>query len=259
MHREYVHYLIAFVTSVVFGAVIELIQYYGPRDADLYDLFLDILGSFATLGVYATLDPHLQIFWVRRAVKVRRALRYICILIFILGLCPPILWGVSYIKRARAFPQICSFESYWQNKFLIINWADLKITPPPRDWLTVDGDWVARLTLRPAPYPGLTIYEPYPDWIGYEKLCLSVYSLYDTTLSLAVRIDDIHHDQTAGDRYTHRFRITQGEKRICIPLADVQAAPVHREMDMANIVAVWLFISQPNDTLVLYFDDIHLE
>ncbi len=256
---EYLHYLVALIGGIGIGLAAEFVQYFGPRDANFYDVGMDALGCFVFLGFYGSFDRRLTGTWLRKRRIREFMMRLICIILLLLGFLPSIVWGMATVNRARIFPRICSFESRWENKFVVLYHAEMAMISPPAHWTGAHGSRAAAVTLYPAPYPGLTIEEPYPDWRRYDTLCLAVYLPEDTTVRLGVRIDDWHHDHTAGDRFTRAYTLHAGENRLCIPLTEVRFGPVNRKLDMAQIAAVWLFTANAARQLDIYIDNIRLE
>ncbi len=53
--NQYIHYLIALIATTSIGIITEIIQIYGPGDADISDLIRDILGAVSFLGFYMVL------------------------------------------------------------------------------------------------------------------------------------------------------------------------------------------------------------
>jgi len=257
--RRYVHYLLAFWLTVTIAGCSELMQYFGPRDADFHDLLMDVLGAASFLGLYITSDRRMATTWRKIGKFGKTPVRLGSLLLLAAAFTQPALWGLAYHYRRQAFPQICSFESYWENKFLIAQNAELTIVSPPNSWAGGGDNRVGKLTLKPAAYPGLMVREPYPDWTGYDFLAFTVYSELDHSISLGLRIDDIHHNYLYEDRFTRKLTIEQGLNRFQIPLVEVRRAPAKREMDMANIAMILLFASRPRGQYVIYIDNFRLE
>lgn len=253
--QSYKHYYMSFVVTVFIGAAIEFIQIFGLRDADIWDLVRDMVGAAAFLGFYATVDPRVAPGWTKR---VRIGIRFGSIAVLIAAFVPLALWLGAYLNRNAVFPQLLTFDSVWETKFLTTRNAEIDRVAPPADFTQAVGK-VGRLSMFPGDYCGFRIAEPYPDWTGYDRLSFDVYSHLDTTVTLGVRIDDIHHNQKYEDRYNGAFTVSPGTNRLSIDLRDVRHAPSSREMDMTAILYVLFFTYDPKERLVLYLDRIRLE
>ena len=117
----------------------------------------------------------------------------------------------------------------------------------------------ARLDLKPALYSGISLVEPYPDWRGYRRLVLTIASDLDAPLLLNIRIHDAAHDQRYANRFNRQFSVRPGMNRLVIPIDDVRTAPDRREMDLARIRGIVLFVHQLDHPTHIYLGPIVLE
>ncbi len=258
-HSQLVFYLLSLGISVIAGIAVEIIQYFGQRDAEFIDVVRDFLGAASFLGVYFTYDPRIT-YWsgVSRG-AIRQVVRVVSLLIFAsafisLGLC-----SSAYIMRSRAFPHICDFGSLWSDQFIKLQNATLTEISPPAGWPGPDQSQVSRLCLGESEYPGLTVEEQYPDWSSYKTFCVDLFSDSQDTVLLGLRIDDIHHNYEYNDRFTDRLVVAPGMNAIRIPLVKVRQAPVGRETDMKAIRRIILFGHQPEHPVIVYLDRFWLE
>jgi VanZ family protein len=256
--REF-HYLIALVGTIVIGAVTELVQIFADRDADLYDLLRDTIGAVGFLGLYLSFDRHALAMRYKWGNIGRRVVQAGSLALLAVAFVPLIMWTTAYVYRAQAFPQILSFDSYWGNRFLILQDAELAITAPPQGWPILASSDVGSLTLRPAEYPGLMIQEPFPDWTGFEFLSFAIYSEMPTLIELVLRINDQHHNDAYEDRFNYRLTVVPGFNDFLIPLDKIRTAPADREMDMRRIAALALFAVRPQKTYTIKIDGIRLK
>jgi VanZ family protein len=251
-------YLSALAAATAVGLVLELAQVIGARDASVSDWLLDIVGALAFLGLVAPFDQRLM-----SELKWRIPLKSVSIVYGLLLLAgafvPPTAWFLTYYFRDQALPTLASFESAWERRLIVTERASVEFVAPPARFSPVDGKKVARLRLFPALYPGLEIWEPSPDWSGYKRLRFSVLSEYESDLRLAVRIQDLAHNQLYEDRFNRAFDLHPGMNELEIDLADVKSAPAGREMDMSRITSLIIFTGRPQDTLTIYLDNIRLE
>lgn len=255
--RRDLHYLIAFVSTCMIGAFSEFIQISGPRDADIMDIIRDVIGAVSFLAILMTFDSGTVSTLKRIGGKTISLIRLIAILLFLTAFIDVMLLGVASLHRYHVFPQICGFETYWENRFLETETADLTITAPPPRWNDAGGAHVGKLTFPRADFPHIFI-EPYPDWSDYEFLNVKIYSEEDTSLALTLRIDDSQPNSAFEDRFRRQIIINPGMNEIHIPLNMVQNAPPARKMDMTSIHLIYLIAIRPRAPFVIYIDDFRL-
>jgi len=256
LKNGYMHYLVAFTVTVIIGALIEYIQVFGPRDADLWDLVRDAAGAFSFLGVYAAADQQLARKWSRTA---RLLIRAVSILVLLAALTPLALWAGAYLHRDAIFPKLLTFDSVLESKFLTVRNAEVARVSPPSGFTSCEGGTVGKLIMHPDTYCGFRIAEPCPDWSGFSFLRFDIYNEIDSTVNLVIRIDDIHHNSQYEDRYNRAFRITPGLNRISVDLQEVRVAPSSREMDMTAIQYIYFFTYMPKEPVTLYIDNVTLQ
>lgn len=259
IHRRYLHYIIAFMVTVLIGVASEAVQIWGLRDAAASDVFRDAIGGASFLALYMTRDSRMFDTWKRRGHRSRTIILSMALLLILAGISPVILCGGAYLHRNRAFPQICSFDSIWERMFWTTQDSHLTVTSPPEGWKKAVDDHVGKLTLKPATYPGFTVMEPVPDWDKYEYLVFEIYSELDSMVRLTLRIEDIHHDNTYADRFNCRVVVNPGLNPVRIDLSKVREAPRSREMDMSTIYAICLFTSKPKKPFTLFLDNFELQ
>jgi hypothetical protein len=264
-------YLLAFAATVALGGLAELVQRYQPeRTPSFADLARDVLGAGCVLAVAASLDPRLRgERWWRSPARLWAA-RGLALAALLAISAPLAQVSWDYAQRDRAFPQLLSFESGWEERFLTLQTAELvSVPPPPGQPRAPAGEWLGRLTLSPdaihaadfTGYSGFFIDEPYPDWRGFDALCFRVFSESASPLALSLRVEDEAHqsDNSPEDRFNRDFVVNPGWNEIRIPLAEVEQAPRTRPMDMARIRIVHLFVYRPAASVRVLLDDWRLE
>lgn len=252
------HYVIALTLTVSIGAISEISQIPQQRDADIWDLIRDVAGTISFLALYMAIDPAVRQIRARFD-WLRIALIVIAVLLLAATLVPSALWIVADLQRDKAIPNILTFESVWEEKYITVIDAELEIVKPPDGFIDAGGESVGKLIMLPATYPGMRIDEPFPDWSGYSYFRFEAYSELDTTVQLAVRIDDLWHDGGYPDRFNFVVKIQPGLNRISVPLEKVRNAPVSREMDMTKIWAIHLFAFDIQDTIEVYLDNFRIQ
>jgi len=255
------HYAVAFIGAIGLGVLSEGIQSLSAsRQAEWSDLWHDILGAGCALGLYATYDRNLSgAATVWREAPRKPLVHAGVALLMLVALSPVLIWSYAYWDRAVRFPMLCQFSSDWELLFVRPMGSDLTVGPVPTGWKKPHGDSVGQIVFYPNTYPGIRIDEPYPDWRGYERFSLEVYSELPEPQTLVLRIDDAHHNQEHADRFNQVVSIFPGLNHIKISLDDIRQAPVERDLDLSQIKTVMLFAVGPSETFSLYVDNLRLE
>ena len=154
---------------------------------------------------------------------------------------PPRSLAVDIHARQLAFPTIIDMRADWAGSIIILNETVLDMKPDAKTCGPVMDDSLAGLHLFPARYPGISVTEPYSDWRSYQYLTFSLFSNRPEPFNLVLRIHDRSHDHTYADRFNRKLKVSIGENRYRILLADVENATDGRKLDLANIANVMLF------------------
>lgn len=192
--------------ALALGLFTEWLQRYIGRDASWSDLASDLAGT----GIALLLD------WRQACGGRPRRQRWAlaCALGLAVLASLPLAWATAaYARRQAAFPMLWS-QSSWLDRFFVRE----------------DG---ARRR------PGLVLREPWPDWRGYGSLQIEVSNPAAVPVSFGVRVSDLRHDETPGDRFNALYSLQAGEHRMLqVDLETVRRAPNGRDMDMAHIGSV---------------------
>jgi hypothetical protein len=158
-----------------------------------------------------------------------------------------------YLGRNAAFPVIMDLQADWAAAFLRPDAA--RLTPAP----DTCGPAFSALQLLPAPYPGIYILEPGPDWRGYRYLSIELHSANPTPVNLSLRVHDRAHNNEYSDRFNHILTVAPGTHRYRISLEDISNSPAGRKLDLGNIAGVKLFSGIPPHPQKLCVGVIRLE
>jgi hypothetical protein len=249
--RARFHIGIAAVVSLGLGALVETIQYFGPRDADLGDLGRNALGTASVLIVAAA--------WGRRGLT-RAALCLAGGVFMAAAFTPVFALAGARAHRSAEFPRLAMFDSVWEQPLQSSRGVEVARVAAPGGWAGHGADAVCRLRFHSGSYPGLAVNEVWPDWTGYAALVFEVYSEEAETRTLLLRVEDLEHDSLYPDRYNAVFQIPPGHTTIRIPLDDVQKAPRTRLMDLQAMSGLTFFADHPAGApFTLYLDDVRLE
>lgn len=120
------------------------------------------------------------------------------------------------------------------------------------------GQKSLKLELYPSPYPGVTLNKFNPDWSKYNTLKFDTYNQEKMSLRLAIRIDD-KKDPSYNNRYNHPIILSPGMNHISIPLSSLVTSGTNRNINLANVQQVILFLVQPKEKRIIYLDNVRLE
>jgi hypothetical protein len=102
-----------------------------------------------------------------------------------------------------------------------------------------------RVQFGTAPYSGIMLDEPYPDWRTAHTLVLDLRNPGEFDLPLAVRVHDHAHNFKFRDRFNREFTLRAHERlEIAIPITEIEHAPAGRLMDLSRIAGVAVFRSR---------------
>jgi hypothetical protein len=257
---ERADFLIALLATTVLSLSAEALQVFQPgRDANIADAGKNLAGGLCFLAIAAALRPQLWQGMGQDGPVAARLLLASALLALALALIP--LGGVAwyYSKRAAAFPVLADFTQPWQRPFLTLGRAELQRVPAPQGWPGAAGGKVGRITFLDAPWPGVTVREPYPDWSGYQRLRFQVWSDLEQPVEIVLRVDDTHRERDHADRFNGSFIVMPGLNDFSVPLDTIAAGPRERRLDLADISQFILFSRRPEEPFALHFGLVWLE
>jgi hypothetical protein len=76
---------------------------------------------------------------------------------------------------------------------------------------------------------------------------------------LVLRVHDRSHDERPADRFKRDLVILPGTNEFSVPLADIRQAPEGREMNMAAIARLNLYVVAPRGRLELDLLELRLQ
>lgn len=245
-------YVWSLALSIGMGLTSEAVQFVGPRDADLGDLFRNVAGSTSFLLLAFSFDRAVA-GRIRRPALTRGA-RWIAMGLLLAGFSPAFLVGLAFLRRNAAFPVIYEPNAAWVRPLSKVRegWIEGATLP--------GGEPATKVSFLPGRYPSLIVNEPYPDWSAFRFVTFEVHSDRAQENFLWVRIDDDgSDDQDAYTWYVESFIIDAGANEIRIPLSEVRDAPRGRAMDLEHIKLFMFFVAQPKQRVVLTVGRIRLE
>jgi len=243
------HFLVVVVLSAALGTLIELIQYGVGRDADLQDVFRDILGGVLVF-VFAPIKKTM-------ANSFLYSLRIAALLLLAIELFPVSFALYDEMLAREQFPILANFETTseldrWRGN------ASFKIVEQP----AASGQKSLRIDLGTERYSGVN-FKYFPgNWQDYQTLKFDINNPEETPLTIICRIHDLQHtrgEQLYSDRYNRRFILAPGWNEIAIAIQDIIQSPATRELSIEDINAIGLFVSHLTEPRSIYLDYLRLE
>jgi len=219
-------YLLGGIIGCAAGLLSEIIQQPLRRDASWEDVFADCIGVLLALALHALFDRRRRLGAASRAAVLLIIAG--CIAIYV---APIVSMVRAYVHRDSQFPVLVNFDSrienFWMNSFGLKR--EIR-------------DGALDIEFEAENYPGVSFFEPVPDWRPYREIILDVENPGDEVLHWGVRVHDFGHGRVYGDRFTRHLELGAGERRqFAVPLEDIRHAPRNRLMNMAQISDVTVF------------------
>ncbi len=236
--RRFGSYVVAFAFTVLCGAGTEVAQAFVDRDPSLLDVLRDALGASTALAGFATLVPGADARG-RGGWRVMGAL--FAFVGFAIMMAPISIALAAYARRDLRFPTLLEACSPLDRYFLRGGGADVNVVPSTGPTTSPCGS-ALRVEFGTAPYAGIHLEEPYPDWRTAHTLVLDLRNPGELDLPLALRVHDRAHNFQFRDRFNREFTLRAHERlEIAIPIAEIEHAPADRLMDLSRIAGVAVF------------------
>ena len=241
--REVHHYIIAFMLSMLGGALTEAAQVVLPRDASVMDLVRDGVGTLGGLAVHWAI-------YGKRWMPVRWTLAIVALALVGVTFVPLASSISAYRDRAAAFPKLVVFSPDLAERFIDVAGADVEY---------VKGG--ANITFRGGGerFPRLEIVEVESNWLGYNELAFTVTNFEDRTVQLHIRVNDKEHRNSYSDRFNRELEIEPGKHDIAIAIRDIQDAPAKRTMDLKAMRNVNFFLFDPKEDTRMRIENVRLQ
>jgi VanZ family protein len=236
--RPFGSYVVALILTVLCGAGTEVAQAFVERDPSVLDVLRDTLGASTALAGFATLVPGSD-------ARGRGGWRAIGALFALLGFAiivtPISISLAAYARRDLLFPTLFEACSTLDRYFITGRGANMDVVSSTGPNSSPCGK-ALRVTLGTAPYAGITLEEPYPDWRTANTLVLDLRNPGEIDLPLATRVHDLAHNFQFDDRFNREFTLPAHERlEIAIPISEIEHAPAGRLLDLSRIAGVAVF------------------
>jgi hypothetical protein len=253
-------YAFAIAIALTLGALVELTQLGTGRDASLIDLARNALGSLAAAGFMAVYDPRVRALPAQG--RIRRAGLLIGVLSTLIVMTQVLIAAGAYLQRARNFPVLVDFSSTLSTYFVSAYDAiTVERTGLPSIDTKQEPDGVG-LHARIVGSGGwaLVLWEPYPDWRGFDHLALELVNTSTNPLVMRIRVRDRIHraDRKAG--YVGSIEVEPRSRKVHqIKLQEITSAGSSASLDPAMIHSLSLTAHAGNRATDFYVTRIWLE
>lgn len=240
----------ATILCIVTAIIGELLQIATAGDASVVDFANDGVGIAGALLLIAFYDKDAL---PGSMYKSRLVVFAGGLILMGVTLQPPVSISHTLVARARALPELISFDHGWE-RVLYKSYGGAAITRIP---LGNDKDLVALVSMGRAKYSGLVI-EPYADWRGYSALRFSISTLDQAPQRVTLRIDDIAHNGQYSDRFNRVFKIDSTMSEFVVPLSEISALENGRRLRLDAVRTIMFFMINTDGSEKIIINDIRL-
>jgi hypothetical protein len=240
------------LAMLLVGVLTECVQGLLGRDAELADVESDVVGSLGATGLWAYLQLRTSRDDATRAGRVIAVL--VCIATFGYWVYPLLKCADAYWHRTALLPVLAQFQSQRDLYFLDCGGSKARIVATPGAGGGA-ADTALEVDLDRGRWPGITLFEPAPDWRHYHTLAMDLSNPGPNPLPLRVRVNDHAHNAEFDDRFNDSLLLAPGTRTtLRISLQEIAASPRTRRMDMNRVAAIILFHdgSAPGEVLRLH-------
>ena len=249
--------LIVILATFLIGGVIELIQPFFSRSAQLSDIFYNLFGA---LGGYLLFGGF------KKDNKRLLALRGLFILSFLYLLFPAMQTAKDEYRMLMDFPTIAKFD----NSAELTRWkADSRLTLSNSNQLPQTN--VTDTNLMKASFKGkdasrVVLRYFSGDWQAYNQIKFSFFNPNDSTLKIRLIMTDINYDKETSEDHTSdsKYRFEQwvmlepGWVDFNIALDDIKNASSTNMLDLSNMAGIDLYMYDLAQPITLYVHQIKL-
>lgn len=241
-------WLVATVSVLVIGLLIEMAQSRLGREADWRDIWRNFVGVWLILGW----QPFFASPPKKSPTIAAMAAASTLLLMAELG-----TTGVAAVRQYQLdhlLPELYDFEHTDPAPF----WHGRLGSAPHHDG---NHGQSLRIELGTELYSGASLNRLPTDWRSFDELNLSLFNPDQQPLPLTLRINDLEHElggNAYGDRFNTSFTLAPGLNRLSFRLEDIEQAPEHRPMDMSKISRLTLFAIRLPEPRTLYLLDLRL-
>jgi hypothetical protein len=253
------HWLVCVTLTVMLGVLIEIVQHFIGRDAELDDVIMDALGAIAgtSFGVFATArcEPKQAQPWLS-TVALTTALLTTVVVAW-----PVLVMAKAYVDRDARFPLLMDADAFTGTFFLTPYWIETSREPLPQRFRAGQiSDHGYRVLLNSYSDWGLGLLELPPDWSKFTTLTIDVINPKASHLALAVRIFS-HPNGLVGRPGFIAYHTTSqaGAFRWRIPLSQLHQSTGKQHVDLSQLRGMVIYGTAENRAREFYLVNVRVE
>lgn len=231
-------YALAWIAAVSLGAMVEVVQAFVGRDADVHDVFNDAVGATCVLAAHRFLS-------LRQSAS--RSWRPLALALasFALAAWPLTECAAAYVLRAQRFPDLLVLRSRLDFYFATtdVDETDVRLARSLPIWSNVEHSITVELT--GTEWPGVRLLGVEHDWSAYRALLLDIENPGSQLLPLTVRLDDENSVKTDAPCYIDLKLPAHSRKRISLQLDTLPLAKSGQPINMHEMRKFSLFHDGP--------------
>ena len=237
--------IIGIAVSLAF--LTELIQMYNARDADIADLFKNIVGISITISWKNRNNTS------TRFIKSSKKYIFLCVIAITIILFLNEVGSYFYykLKFKRKLPILAKFENNWELKRWQTNNSEIELS----DYFASDGKLSLKINFGISLYSGISIKNFISDWRGYSYFYFDVFNPQKETVNLYLRFDDKEStDYNSRGNLCHKIK--SGINKIKIPIEAIKINPKKRSLDLRFMKSIVFFLHKPEKEITLFIDHV---
>ena len=231
-----------------FSIIIEGIQFFIDRDADIGDVRKNFIGCIFTLSFF-----YKNLFFNKKIVKFLQVLVVILVLFESRSFLSIFF---DEIVASEQFPILSDFETPFEKK----RWqgnsefsVDHKIIR--------NGNSSLKVNLNTNKYSNILLKYFPGDWSAYNYLSFSVFNTNLTPMKIYCRVYDNQHIKNGygyTDRFNKKLEISAGWNDITISMEEIEHAPKNRLMNIKEVKDFCIFVTNLEKPVTIYIDNVKL-
>lgn len=244
-----------YAAAIAFGIAIfgEAAQIPGPRNAEVIDIVVDVIGIIGALGIIALLDRDMRRH-LNLAPRLAIVAATLTAVTYSVG--PTAWWSYSLIAQQRAVPALLTFEKRWEwwtvgKRFV----GTIDRISAPEGW-PLDGTAVRVTSSRRG---SVFEWKAYRDWRDFDTFTFLAATDDGSERDMIIVIADKRGPGSdEPGRYRTQVRISPTPTRLRISIDEMRRNP-DNPLDIAHINYVFMRLSDRVADVPVIIDDFRFE
>lgn len=228
------------------GLAIELVQLtQDGRNPSTADVFRNLSGTVCGILLYLAFTSKGLLFSL---------LTGLAVLICAAAVNKTSLTLLGYQLLKSGHPYIVNFnDRFVESNLSVVGGADIAVVNRITESQALEK--ALRVNFSSQKYSGIRFHETGTPWSIAETLVLEIDNPAELSQHIHIRIHDIHHNNTYGDRFNTTYSLSPGKNTVPIPIdavINLGDADNGRKMDLENISEIQVFSSRetPQEILI---------